>query len=64
VPGVRYVIDTGTARISRYSARLEGRATADRADLVGLGRPAMGRCGRVAPGVGIRLYSEDDYLGP
>jgi ATP-dependent helicase HrpA len=61
VPGVRYVVDTGTARISRYSRRLKvqrlpiepiSRASADQ---------RAGRCGRVAPGVCIRLYSEDDY---
>lgn len=62
VPGIRYVIDPGTARISRYSARskLQGlpvepvsRASADQ---------RKGRCGRVGPGVCIRLYGEEDYL--
>jgi ATP-dependent helicase HrpA len=62
VPGVRYVVDAGTARISRYSRRLKvqrlpieavSRASADQ---------RAGRCGRVAPGVCIRLYSEEDYL--
>src|SRR5262245_32297766 len=62
VPGIRYVVDTGTARISRYSARSKvqrlpiedvSQASADQ---------RKGRCGRVAPGVCIRLYSEDDYL--
>jgi ATP-dependent helicase HrpA len=61
VPGVRYVIDAGTARISRYSRRLKvqrlpiepvSQASADQ---------RAGRCGRVAPGVCIRLYPEDDY---
>jgi ATP-dependent helicase HrpA len=61
VPGVRYVIDTGTARISRYSARSKvqrlpieqiSRASADQ---------RMGRCGRVAPGICIRLYAAEDY---
>lgn len=61
VPGIRYVIDTGTARMSRYSARWRtqrlpiepiSRASADQ---------RAGRCGRVASGVCIRLYSEDDY---
>ena len=64
VPGVRYVVDAGTARISRYSRRLKvqrlpiepvSRASADQ---------RAGRCGRVAPGVCIRLYSEEDYDGP
>ena len=63
VPGIRYVIDTGTARISRYSARSKtqrlpiepiSQASADQ---------RAGRCGRVGPGVCVRLYSERDYLG-
>ena len=62
VPGIRYVVDTGTARISRYSARSKvqrlpiediSQASADQ---------RKGRCGRVGPGVCIRLYSEDDFL--
>ena len=63
VPGVRYVVDAGTARISRYSRRLKvqrlpiepiSRASADQ---------RAGRCGRVAPGICVRLYGEDDFLG-
>ena len=42
VPGIRYVIDTGTARISRYSARIEDPAAADRGDLAGVGAAAVG----------------------
>src|SRR5262245_13298181 len=62
VPGIRYVVDTGTARISRYSARSKvqrlpiedvSQASADQ---------RKGRCGRVGPGVCIRLYSEEDFL--
>ena len=62
VPGIRYVIDTGTARISRYSERSKtqrlpiepiSQASADQ---------RAGRCGRVGPGVCIRLFSERDYL--
>lgn len=62
VPGIRYVIDPGTARISRYSTRTKvqrlpiepvSRASADQ---------RAGRCGRVAPGICVRLYSEEDYL--
>jgi ATP-dependent helicase HrpA len=62
VPGIRYVVDPGTARISRYSTRLKvqrlpiepvSRASADQ---------RKGRCGRVADGVCVRLYAEDDYL--
>ena len=61
VPGVRYVVDAGTARISRYSRRLKvqrlpiepvSQASADQ---------RAGRCGRVAPGVCIRLYAEQDF---
>ncbi|MCG8650817.1 MAG: ATP-dependent RNA helicase HrpA, partial [Pirellulales bacterium] len=61
VPGIRYVIDAGTARISRYSPRSKlqrlpiepvSRASADQ---------RAGRCGRVGPGVCIRLYSAEDY---
>ncbi|MGH9005066.1 MAG: oligonucleotide/oligosaccharide-binding fold domain-containing protein, partial [Acidimicrobiia bacterium] len=61
VPGVRYVVDPGTARISRYSRRTKvqrlpiepvSQASADQ---------RAGRCGRVAPGICIRLYAEDDY---
>ncbi len=61
VPGIRYVIDTGLVRISRYAARSRvqrlpiepvSKASADQ---------RKGRCGRLGPGVCIRLYSEDDY---
>ncbi|NQX88971.1 MAG: ATP-dependent RNA helicase HrpA [Halioglobus sp.] len=61
VPGIRYVIDPGQARISRYSHRSKmqrlpveaiSRASADQ---------RRGRCGRIAPGVCIRLYAETDY---
>ncbi|HXF67836.1 MAG TPA: ATP-dependent RNA helicase HrpA [Burkholderiales bacterium] len=61
VPGVRFVVDTGLARVKRYSHRSKverlgiekiSRASADQ---------RAGRCGRVAAGVCIRLYSEEDY---
>jgi len=61
VPGVRYVVDPGTARISRYNRRTKvqrlpiepiSQASADQ---------RAGRCGRVGPGICIRLYSEEDY---
>ena len=61
VPGIRYVIDSGLARVSRYGARghvqrlgIEkiSQASADQ---------RAGRCGRLGPGVCIRLYAEDDY---
>ena len=62
VPGVRYVIDPGFARISRFS----GRTKVQRLPIEAISRASAdqraGRCGRVAPGVCLRLYSEDDYL--
>ena len=61
VPGIRYVIDPGTARISRYSSRHQGAAAADRADLAGLGQPAQGPLRPAADGICIRLYSEADF---
>ena len=63
VPNIGYVIDPGTARISRYSFRSKiqrlpvepvSQASADQ---------RAGRCGRVAPGTCFRLYTEADYLG-
>jgi len=62
VPGIRYVIDTGTARISRYAPRSKvqrlpiepiSQASADQ---------RQGRCGRLGPGICIRLFGEADYL--
>ncbi len=61
VPGIRYVVDSGLARISQYNVRAKttslpvtriSRASCDQ---------RKGRCGRVGPGVCIRLYSEEDY---
>ena len=61
VPGIHYVVDPGTARISRYSARLKvqrlpiepvSQASADQ---------RKGRCGRTADGICVRLYSEQDF---
>ncbi len=61
VPGIHYVVDPGTARISRYSARLKvqrlpiepvSQASADQ---------RKGRCGRVSEGIAIRLYSEEEF---
>ncbi|MFO7938068.1 MAG: ATP-dependent RNA helicase HrpA [Kiritimatiellia bacterium] len=61
VPGIRYVIDTGLVRLNRYSHRTQvqrllieqvSQASADQ---------RMGRCGRVAPGICIRLYAEDEF---
>ena len=61
VPGIRFVVDTGLARISRYSTRLKvqrlpiepiSRASADQ---------RKGRCGRIADGICVRLYSQEDF---
>ena len=62
VPRIHYVVDTGTARISRYSPRAKvqrlpiepvSQASADQ---------RQGRCGRIGPGICVRLYDEQDYL--
>lgn len=63
VPGIRYVVDTGTARISRYSARTKLQRLPVEAISQASADQRKGRCGRVGPGVCIRLFSEDDYLG-
>jgi ATP-dependent helicase HrpA len=61
VPGIRYVIDTGLARISRYSHRAKvQRLPVERISQASANQ-RKGRCGRVASGVCIRLYSEDDF---
>ncbi|MBU0908390.1 MAG: ATP-dependent RNA helicase HrpA, partial [Proteobacteria bacterium] len=63
VPGIRYVVDTGLARISTYNVRAQttklpvspiSRASCDQ---------RAGRCGRVGPGICLRLYSKEEYLG-
>ena len=61
VPGVRYVVDTGTARISRYSRRLKVQRLPIEAVSQASANQRAGRCGRVAPGICIRLYAEDDF---
>ena len=61
VPGVRYVVDTGTARISRYSRRLKVQRLPIEPVSQASANQRAGRCGRVAPGICIRLYGEDDF---
>ncbi|MCG9769679.1 ATP-dependent RNA helicase HrpA [Pseudoalteromonas piscicida] len=63
VPGIRYVIDPGTARISRYSYRTKVQRLPIEAVSQASANQRKGRCGRVASGICIRLYSEDDFLG-
>ena len=61
VPGIRYVVDTGLARVNRYSVR--NKVTQLQVEKISqaAARQRAGRCGRVAAGVCIRLYSEDDH---
>src|SRR5690606_10313874 len=61
VPGIRYVIDPGTARISRYSYRTKVQRLPIEPISQASANQRKGRCGRVAPGICIRLYSEDDF---
>ena len=63
VPGIRYVIDLGFARISRYSYRSRVQRLPIEAISQAAANQRKGRCGRVAPGVCIRLYSEEDFNG-
>ncbi|MCO4797574.1 MAG: ATP-dependent RNA helicase HrpA [Colwelliaceae bacterium] len=62
VPGIKYVIDPGTARVSRYSYRTKVQRLPIEAISQASANQRAGRCGRVSEGVCIRLYSEDDYL--
>lgn len=62
VPGIRYVIDPGTARISRYSYRTKVQRLPIEPISQASANQRQGRCGRVAAGICIRLYSEEDYL--
>ncbi|MPY93796.1 MAG: ATP-dependent RNA helicase HrpA [Acidimicrobiia bacterium] len=61
VPGILYVVDPGTARVSRYSRRTKVQRLPIEAVSQASASQRAGRCGRVAPGVCIRLYSEEDY---
>jgi ATP-dependent helicase HrpA len=61
VPGIRAVIDSGTARISRYSPRSKVQRLPIEAVSQASADQRAGRCGRVGPGVCIRLYSQEDY---
>ncbi|WP_242619837.1 ATP-dependent RNA helicase HrpA [Actinomadura fibrosa] len=61
VPGIRYVVDPGTARISRYSHRLKVQRLPIEPISQASANQRKGRCGRVAEGVCIRLYSEEDF---
>jgi ATP-dependent helicase HrpA len=61
VPGIRYVVDTGTARVNRYSPRLGVQQLQIEAIAQSAANQRAGRCGRVGPGICVRLYAEDDF---
>lgn len=61
VPGIKYVIDTGLARVKRYSARAKVEQLHVEKISQAAARQRSGRCGRVSAGVAVRLYSEDDF---
>ena len=61
VPGIKYVIDTGTARISRYSSRSKVQQLPIEAVSQASANQRSGRAGRTSAGIAIRLYSEDDF---
>lgn len=63
VPGIKYVIDPGTARISRYSYRTKVQRLPIEAISQASANQRKGRCGRTEPGICIRLYSEEDFTG-
>ncbi|MBC6462570.1 ATP-dependent RNA helicase HrpA [Actinomadura sp. HBU206391] len=63
VPGIKYVIDPGTARISRYSHRLKVQRLPIEAISQASADQRKGRCGRTSDGVCIRLYGEEDFAG-
>ncbi|WP_344637351.1 ATP-dependent RNA helicase HrpA [Kitasatospora cystarginea] len=62
VPGIKYVIDPGTARISRYSHRTKVQRLPIEAVSQASANQRKGRCGRTSDGICIRLYSEEDFL--
>ncbi|MFJ8073369.1 ATP-dependent RNA helicase HrpA [Streptomyces sp. NPDC096176] len=61
VPGIKYVIDPGTARISRYSHRTKVQRLPIEAVSQASANQRKGRCGRTSDGICIRLYSQDDF---
>ena len=63
VPGIRYVIDAGTARVKRYSLRSKVEQLMVEPISQAAANQRAGRCGRVADGICIRLYDEKDFAG-
>ncbi|MBM7775125.1 ATP-dependent helicase HrpA [Actinokineospora baliensis] len=62
VPGIKYVVDPGTARISRYSNRLKVQRLPIEPVSQASANQRKGRCGRTSDGICVRLYAEDDFL--
>ena len=62
IPGIRYVIDSGLARIPRYIHRTQVQRLQIEPISQASARQRAGRCGRLGPGVCLRLYSEEDFL--
>ena len=63
VPGIKYVVDAGTARVKRYSFRSKVEQLLVEPISQAAANQRMGRCGRVANGICIRLYDEKDFAG-
>ena len=61
VPGIRYVVDPGSARITRYNRRLKVQRLPIEPVSQATATQREGRCGRVSEGICIRLFSEEDY---
>lgn len=61
VPGIRYVVDTGLARVKRYSYRNKVEQLQIEPISQAAAKQRAGRCGRVANGICIRLYDEKDF---
>ena len=61
VPGIRYVIDSGLARISRYSPRSRIQRLPIEPISQASANQRSGRCGRTEPGIAIRLFDQEDY---
>jgi len=63
VPGIRYVVDTGTARINRYNPRLGVQQLHIERISQAAANQRSGRCGRLGPGIAVRLYPREDFEG-
>jgi len=61
VPGIRYVVDTGLARLNRYSVKNKVQLLQIEKISQASANQRAGRCGRVGPGICVRLYGEDDF---